>query len=466
MTQEKKAKVGLLGMMTQYYEAWPEIKPMLLEFGKVLVGRLSSFADVHFPGICTTREQVDQAVTTFEADGLDLIIIVPLTYSPSHIALSALQRTRLPILFFNTQEMGAITSETRSADTTKNHGLAGMQDLANALLRAGRRFHIVTGHYQDERALAEVRSWCDAARVARSVRNMRIGLLGYPMQGMGDFAIDETALLSQVGVEVQHLAMKSLAERAASAPPSAIAQQITDDRARFLTEEGITAEQHEASARLEWAIRQTLVEKGLHGFASHFVAVSDEGRLDTLPFLAACKLLAEGYGFGGEGDATSAAAVAMMVELAGEATFTEMFSIDFAGSSVLMMHMGEANWKMARRDEPVHLLRSAQGMATVRQDPLLLAFSMEPGDATIVCLTTGAGGRLKLLVAEGQVVDFPYVHDLRRPHYKFQPHGDLGDFLTRYSTEGGSHHQAMAYGCWGTTVQKIAAFLDVECVLL
>ena len=118
---------------------------------------------------------------------------------------------------------------------------------------------------------------------------------------------------------------------------------------------------------------------------------------------------------------------------------------------------------MARKDEPIHLLRSTLGMAYVSFEPLLLTFSLGPGEATLVSLTTVANGKFKLIVAEGQVVDFPYVADLFRSHYKFQPHGDLNSFLTRFSLEGGSHHQAMAYGRWAGTVEKVAALLGIEC---
>jgi L-arabinose isomerase len=201
----------------------------------------------------------------------------------------------------------------------------------------------------------------------------------------------------------------------------------------------------------------------MHGFASHFVAVGEDGRLDTLPFLAASKLMAEGYGFGGEGDVTSAAAMAIMRELVGEADFTEMFTMSFADNSALMMHMGEGNWRMARRDEPIWLLRNTLGLFDVRVAPLLLAFSLEPGEVTLVSLTTLANGRLKFIVTEGQVLDFPYLVDLARPHFKFRPDGDLNDFLTRFSMEGGSHHQALAYGRWAGTVEKIAALTGVEC---
>lgn len=462
MSETPKTKIGLLGLMFDLYEQWPEMKPMLAEFAGDLAETLSPFAEVDFPGVCTTREQVEQTVAAFEADGKDLLMVVLLSYTPSHVSLPTLLHTSLPILIFNTQALPAVTQETSSLDTTLNHGMHGVQDLANVLLRAGRDFTLVTGYYKDDQTLAQIKAWCDAARAVRALRSMKIGLVGYAMEGMGDFAIDETALLSQAGVTVRHIAMKEIAEQAQAAPQAEIERQMAEDRKRFLLHDNVTAKMHEASSRLEWALRKILRERHMQGLAAHFMAIGEEGQLDTLPFLASSKLLGEGYGFGGEGDVTSAAAVAMMQALAGEANFTEMFTMDFAGNAALMMHMGEGNWKMARKDEPIHLLPSELSLIDLKVDPLLLAFSLEPGEVTLASLTTGAGGKLRLVVCEGEVVDFPYVADLARPHFKFRPDGDLSDFLTRFSLEGGSHHHALAYGRWSDTLAKVATLLGIE----
>ena len=156
----------------------------------------------------------------------------------------------------------------------------------------------------------------------------------------------------------------------------------------------------------------------------------------------------------------------MMEELAGAANFTEMFTMDIAGNSALMMHMGEGKLKMARKDEPVHVVQSNLGLVDLRVSPLLLAFSLEPGVATLVSLTTLSDGKLKFVVTEGEIVDFPYMPDLERPHYKFRPEYDLSDFLTRFSLEGGSHHQALAYGRWAGTLEKVATLLGIDCVVV
>lgn len=462
MSENRKAKVGLLGLMLELYDLIPGLKSEMAEFAEELVATLSPFADVEFPGVCNTRELVDRTVADFEADGKDLIIVLLLTYAPSHIALSALRKTRLPILIFNTQQLFAVTPETLGYDTTKNHGMHGVQDLANVLLRANVPFNLVTGYYTDEKTVGEVKSWCDAARTVNFVRTMRVGQLGYAMEGMGDFGLDETALLAQVGAQVHHVAMKTVAEGAKAAPQEAIAQQMAFDREHFQFGEGISDEEHEVSSRLEYALRRMLQEEGLQGFTAHFGAVEEEGWLDTLPFLAASKLLGEGYGFGGEGDVTSTVAVAMMQELAGIANFTEMFTMDFENNATLMMHMGEGNWKMSRRDEPVHILRSALELFDLRVAPLLLAHSLEPGEVTMVSLTTGPNGRVRFVATEGELLDFKYIPDMARPHHKFRPEGDLSDFLTRFSLVGGSHHQALAYGRWASTLEKVAQLLGIE----
>jgi L-arabinose isomerase len=157
MAETTKAKVGLLGLMVELYDRmFPELRAMMTGFAQELVDTLAPFAEVDFPGVCNTRERVEQAVAHFEADDKDLLLVVLLTYAPSHIALRALKDTRLPIVIFNTQQLKGVTPAIVSMDTTRNHGMHGVQDLANVLLRAGRQCHVVTGHYQDPRALREI----------------------------------------------------------------------------------------------------------------------------------------------------------------------------------------------------------------------------------------------------------------------------------------------------------------------
>ena len=463
METVKKAKVGLLGLMLEAYDkSFPQLRPYAEGFARELVASMGEFAQVDFPGICNTRELVDAAVARFEGQGADLIVVVLLTYAPSLIALPALKRTRLPLLVLNTQRAQSVPSDAPGAVLIENHGMHGVQDLCNVLLRADRSFSIVTGHWQDPELCEELRSWCAAARAVSALRHCRIGLLGYPMQDMGDFALDEAALLDQLGAQVRRVPFALVAARVQQAPADAIAAMMAEDRRTFEVDPALTEEEHRASLKLEWALRSVTQEGGLDGLAIHFMAVDEDARLQTLPFLAASKMLGDGYAYGGEGDVTSAVAVYLMRELAGEANFTEMFTMDFEEDAIVMAHMGEGNWRMARTDQPVRLMRNPFSMVSLPYAPASLSFALEPGEVTLVSLTTGPRGRLRFVIAEGDVLDFPPLAGALNPQYKFAPSEDLGQFLTEFSLAGGSHHQALAYGSHGDTLHKVADLLGID----
>jgi L-arabinose isomerase len=282
------------------------------------------------------------------------------------------------------------------------------------------------------------------------------------MENMGDFGIDETVFQSTLGLHVHHLPTQLVAQLARQAPQGDIDAQIEFDRQHFQVQPMVTHVQHETASRLEWAFRRLMQDQALLGFASHFMSVSEEGALDSLPFLAASKLMGEGYAFGGEGDVTSAAAVAILHMLAGEANFTEMFTIDFGGGTLLMSHMGEGNWRMARKDCPVLLCSEPFDLVPLRVHPASLVFTLRPGTATLLSITIGPDRKLQWIVTEGEVVDAPPLPNLAQVHYRFRPALPLEEFLTCYATLGGSHHQALAYGSHTANLHKLASLLGIS----
>jgi L-arabinose isomerase len=381
-------------------------------------------------------------------------------------ALPALLQTQKPVLLFCTQKLPAVTESVTTLDTDENHGVHGFQDMASVLRRSGRPYHFLAGYWKDLKTQSELLGWFQAAHIRQVLNHSNIGLIGHPMENMGDFGVDETAFQAQIGLHVHHLSMQQLAQTAREAPEEAIRSQMQVDKATYQMLPMVTTAEHEAASRLEWALRKTVKEKNLSGFACHFMSVSDESWMDSLPFLASSKLLAEGYSFGGEGDVTSAAAVTILQLLAGEANFTEMFTIDFGGGTVLMSHMGEGNWKMARPDSPIQMRSDPFDMVPLREKPVSLVFTLRPGAATLLNITTGPGGKLQWIICEGEVVDSPPLPNLTLVHNKFRPHMPVEEFLTRYSMLGGSHHQALTYGRHAASLCKLAALLGISVTVI
>lgn len=458
-----RPKIGLLSLFFDLYlTSGEKLLNSCRAFASEVVGSFEQNAEVVFPRVCLNREDVDSAVAQFEAVDVDIIVVIYLTYVPSMYSLPALLKTNIPILLFCTQKLPAVTEVITPWDLEENHGVHGLQDLASVLRRAGKEYSFLAGYWNEPATRKELDGWLQAAHIRKILSKSQIGLIGHPMESMGDFGVDETSFEAQLGVHIRHLSMKEIATTAQDAPEYEIQTQIGFDKEHYQVQEMVTPAHHDAASRLEWALRATMKKENLLGFASHFLSIGEEGWLETLPFLAASKLLAEGYSFGGEGDVTSAAAVSIMHLLAGEANFTEIFTVDFMGDSFLMSHMGEGNWRMARDDYPIQMRSESFDMTSLRVAPVSLVFTLRPGLATLLNITTGPQGRMQWIVSEGQVIDAPPLPNLTQVHHKFKSHLPVNEFITQYSMLGGSHHQALAFGSWKSELAKLARILGIQ----
>lgn len=460
------AKIGFIGLtLDLYQERYPELVAELAGFSQELAGVLQAYGDVHAAHALYSRADVERAIDDLDNADVDIIVLVLLSYSPSLITLSALLRTTKPVLIWNTQRVHAVDDCFGPAEISANHGMHGVQDLCSVLVRHGRPFHLVTGHYRDPQSLREVEAFIRAASAVAQVRGKRIGIIGHTFDGMGDLAVDLSLLLARTGVEVCHVSAASLAERIASASDEAVAEGVARDREQFVVDRAVTEEAHALSARVELGVRDVVAEERLSAVCPLFYAATDHPGIPTLPFLAVSKLLAEGYGYGGEGDPTSAAAVLLMQALTPDTNFTEMFTIDFAGNSIFMNHMAETNYRLSRPDVPPRLVLNDAAFLPGR--PPVCVFAVQrPGIATLLNLVGGPGGTLKAICALGEVEDFGPVPGVLTPHCKWKPHSadGVGSFLTRYSLEGGSHHLALGYGDLRMELRAASAMMGLDYV--
>ena len=113
-----------------------------------------------------TRADVERVVGELAADGLDGLLVVMLTYGPAMHVSRALAGVDLPVCLVNTQPEGAITDAWDMGDLTYNQGIHGAQDTANALVRSGRPFHVITGDWQSAE-FVDAASACGRARPRR-----------------------------------------------------------------------------------------------------------------------------------------------------------------------------------------------------------------------------------------------------------------------------------------------------------
>ena len=464
--ESSKPRVGLLALTLELYEELaPELRGSRERWlrGAVLPA-LEPIAEVHFDRAVYRREDVEAAVAEFEHSGVDALLVVCLTYSPSQISLPALKRTRLPILVWNTQELFAVTGSFGTAEMIGNHGVHGTQDLASVLLRSGVPFEYVTSHLNDPAGLGPLADFFVAASATRALRRARLGLMGYPFPGMGDFAVDTTELAAALGCQWTALSVEDYNQRAEQADERAVARLKDEYRQTYDLADDLADDDLDATARAELSLRSIVAEKRLDAFSYQFMAFGEDERTRTLPFVAASRLMAEGVGFAGEGDLVGAAGTYLLNRLMPPASFSEVFTIDFESGGLFMSHMGEANVAMARTDRKVPLVARPTPITRTRGRQLALVTSFQPGPATLCALVRGPNGRWRLIASRMEIDDFGPLASMAVPHFKLRPaQGDVRDWLTAYAKAGGPHHNAVCFGDATRRIRAAAELLDADC---
>ena len=459
-----KPKIGLLGLTLELYEGTaPELRKGREAFVREkLAPALADVADVRFDGAVFAREAVERAVAGFEADGVDAILVVLLSYAQSLVSAPALKRTDLPIVVWNTQELLAVNESYGNAEMLANHGVHGTHDLCNVLVRAGVPFEYVTGHVDDAEAVGELGDFFRAAYAAGRLRQARLGLLGYPFPGMGDFGLDTTHMATSLGCAWTALSVAEYVKRCAEADAAQVKKLVGEYQKAYDIASGITTDELAEAARAEVALRGMVEDNRLDAVTYEFLAFGEDERVETLPFVGMSRLLGEGIGFGGEGDLISSAGTVLLSWLNPPASFSEIFTIDFAGGALFVSHMGEANVAMNRRDRKPPLVKRPTSLVPIRGSQLALAVSFDPGEATLVALTLTAGQRWRLIAAPMTIEDFGPLEALAVPHSKIKPKGDVREFLTGYAKAGGPHHLALCFGDARRRVRMLAGILGAD----
>jgi L-arabinose isomerase len=457
-----RPRIGLLAIMQELYDDMvPGITQRQAAYANEVAERLTGVADVRFSRPARNRADVEAVCRELVGERVDGIAIVMLTYGPAMRTVRALQRAQVPLLLANIQPEHSITPAWTMDDLTYNQGIHGAQDQANALVRAGIPFSVVTGDWRSDRFADRFEDWARAARAVSALRGAKVALLGYPMNGMGDILPDLNALLRRVGVTVVAEDLGGLVSRIDAVADDAVEAQLVADAERFEVAADLPRERHAYAARIELAIRGLLHDGGYAGFSFHFDSLGGDGRFRQLPLLGASNLMADGYGFAAEGDVNTASLMCAAQAMCGDAHFSELYAMDWELGSVLVSHMGEGNWRIARRDRPVRLIDRPLGIGRLDNPPTPV-FAAEPGPATAAALVQLDGERMRLVVGHGTVLDTPELPGVEMHHFHFRPDAGIEPFMDRWLELGAPHHFVTTLGDHRGRWRRFAEQLAVE----
>jgi L-arabinose isomerase len=463
---KNKPKIGLLvtALLEDEYNKTGYLRPKFSETTNTLAKLLSTYGEIVNPGFVEYESDAERAAQMFNANDVDLIVVVELAYQKGAIPLRTFLNTKAPILVWNTQHIRHLPEDANFDVIMLNSGMAGLPELTNSLLRTRRGFRMITSHVAEPQGLAQIGEYVTASAVVKRLRNARVGIIGHPYEGMTDLMVDHLSLRKSVGPLCSPLEPEEVAAASASLPAEKVTLKVQEERRRFQTE-AIPTETFERSLRLGLALEQVVKDNGLDALANFEQVWLADPRVGIVANYAAGRLMSLGIPCAPEGDVPTAVCMLLLQALAGQSTILENYVMDFDHNTILLSHDGTGNPALAASPADVSVkpsiyYRGVNGFGAAFE------YAYAPGNVTILSLIPIGNGEWRFIVAEGESLPMK-PRPLSAPQMTFRHStGSLEKYCDRWCSAGASHHMALAYGRLASKVKKIGELLDVEVIVV
>ncbi|MCK5844796.1 MAG: hypothetical protein KAG97_08825, partial [Victivallales bacterium] len=398
----RKSKAALLPLYLALYDkVAADARAEMEAFVSKISAKLAEAGiDVKTLPICRVESEFRSAVAEAETTKVNALITLHLAYSPSLESIDALKSTKLPILVLDTTPGFEFSPATDPGELMFNHGIHGVQDMCNMLIRNGVPFLLEAGHWKESDVVTRIAKHVESAKIATAMRNSRVGRIGSSFKGMGDFLVDPDVLHNSLGVTTIAASPADVAAFMPALDSAEVADELTLDAKRF-DASGISDNVLRSNVAAGLAVRKWIDENDLTAFSVNFLEVERDSGLQLVPFLEASKAMARGVGYAGEGDVLTAAFVGALASVHPETTFTEMFCPDWKNGTVFMSHMGEVNCDLTS-DKPV--LIEKKWIFSDADAPVVAVGRLKGGDAVLANLAPGPDGAFTLILAPVSVV--------------------------------------------------------------
>lgn len=394
------------------------------------------------------------------------------TFSPAKMWIGALDALRKPLLHLHTQADRDLPWSTIDMDFMNlNQAAHGDREFGFIQTRMRQPRVTVAGHVSDPLVLQRVAEWSRAATAAAELRTMRVVRFGDNMRDVAVTEGDKVEAEIRLGVSVNTHGVNDLVavvDAVDDATVDGLVAEYEDvyDVAAELRRGGERHESLRYGARVEAGLREFLEAGGYTAFTSNF---EDLGGLRQLPGLGVQRLMADGYGFGGEGDWKTSVLVrtlkVMAQGLPGGTSFMEDYTyhLEPGNELVLGAHMLEVCPTLSTASARVEIHPLGIGG---REDPVRLVFDADPGEAVVLGMSD-LGDRFRLVANEVTVVTAP--HDMPKlpvGRAVWQPKPDFSTSTEGWLLAGGPHHTVLSTALTSTHLDHLAEILGLELALI
>jgi L-arabinose isomerase len=372
------------------------------------------------------------------------------TFSPAKMWIHGLDALAKPFLHLHTQANVELPWADIDFDFMNlNQAAHGDREFGYIASRMQIPRKTVVGHASNPAVTDQVGTWTRAASGAAAVRTLKLARFGDNMRNVAVTEGDKTEAEIRFGVSVNTWGVNELVERVDAATEEQVDALVAEydelyDVVPELQPHGARRESLRYGARIELGLRSFLEEGGFGAFTTSF---EDLGGLRQLPGLAVQRLMADGYGFGGEGDWKTAvlirAAKVMGAGLPGGASLMEDYTYNLVPGeeSILGAHMLEICPSLTTSKPSLEI--HALGIGD-REDPVRLVFDTDAGAGVVVALSD-LRDRFRLVANVVEVIDLPApLPHLPVARAVWKPAPDLATSAAAWLTAGAAHHTVLS----------------------
>ncbi|MEH0153492.1 L-arabinose isomerase [Limibacter armeniacum] len=394
------------------------------------------------------------------------------TFSPAKMWISGLKALQKPMLHLHTQFNRDIPWDKIDMDFMNlNQSAHGDREFGfiNTRLRLNRK--VVTGFWQDSKVHQQIDVWARVALTKADLQGARFARIGDNMRNVAVTEGDKVSAEIKFGFAVNGYGISDLTEHISAVKDSDILALVEEYESAYNLMEslkmgGAKRQSLFDAAQIELGLRSFLTEGNFKGFTDTF---EDLTGMKQLPGIAVQRLMADGYGFGGEGDWKTAAMLraskVMAGGLKGGTSFMEDYTYHFNPENPLVLgsHMLEICPSIAANKPSCEVHPLGIGG---KEDPVRLVFNGEAGPAINASLIT-MGDRFRLLVNEVEAVEpteeLPNL-PVARTLWKTMP--DMETALSAWIYAGGAHHTVYSQALTTDYMEDFAEMFDLELVVI
>jgi L-arabinose isomerase len=394
------------------------------------------------------------------------------TFSPAKMWIAGLDALQKPLLHLHTQaNVDLPWGEIDFDFMNLNQAAHGDREFGYIETRLAIPRTTVVGHVSDPEVTARVGVWSRAAAGRAATRGMKVARFGDNMRYVAVTEGDKTEAEIRLGVQINTWGVNDLVAAVAAVSESDVDALVAEylDSYEVVPELLVGGERHESlreGARIEVALRAFLEEGGFSAFTDSF---EDLGDLKQLPGLAVQRLMADGYGFGAEGDWKTAVlvrtAAVMGAGLPGGASLMEDYTYHLEPGAELILgaHMLEVSPSLTTAKPRLEIHPLGIGG---KDDPVRLVFTADPGPALVVALSD-MRERFRLVANVVDNVPLPApMPKLPVGHAVWKPRPDFRTSATAWLHAGAAHHTVMTTQVGVEVFRDFAKMSGVELLVI